>query len=176
MLCRVEMPTNEQVFGRFYRYQLMHDPRGGSARMGFIMMPVLAVLVGLFLWYVGLPIWLPVALVAVVAAWLVYSLYLKPGMLFRKKEGAALQTEVTLFTDNSLTHSVRSEEGGLPENNSVQYTGLVQAVETNHDFFLFTTRREAVLIDKEFFTKGSPEELRETLKQRMGSKFKTKQK
>lgn len=172
MLCRVEMPTNEQIFGRFYRYKMTR--KGAPGRGSLIFLPILVVAAAVFMYFSGFGLVVPAVLVALVAAYLIFTLFIKPGQLFRKKGGAALQTEVYIFTETGFTRSVRSEEGGLPENYSGQYTVLVNAVETGNDFYLFTGPNQAYLVDKEYFTKGSPEELRETLQKRLGKKFKGK--
>lgn len=175
MLCRVEMPANEQIYGRFYRYKLMHNI-GGGGRTALILMPILAVVALLLTWdgqnvpVVGL------AAIAAVAGYFIYTLVMKPNQLFRKQAGAAMNTEVTIFTDTGFTRSVRNEEGGLPDNMSAQYSALSKVVETGKDFFLFTGPSQAFLIDKEYFTKGSPEELRVTMRKKLGKSFESKQK
>lgn len=173
MLCRVEMPANEQIFGRFYRYKLLHNI-GGSSRLGFFILPLLALFILWFSWSsMGVPT-IGIIAVVFVAAYFIFTLYVKPGQIFRKKGGAALNTEITIFTDTGFTRSVRSEEGGFPENSSSQYSALTMAVETNKDFYLFTGPSQAYMVDKAYFTKGTVEDLRATLDAKMGAKFKSK--
>ncbi|MDL2294457.1 YcxB family protein [Ruminococcaceae bacterium OttesenSCG-928-D13] len=171
MLCRVEMPANEQIFGRFYRYRMMHS--GGKG--GVIAMPLIlgALLVCMLLMNISLIVVGATALLVV--GYLVFTFYLKPARQFRSQPGAALKTEVTILNENSITRSVRSEEGGMPDNMSMQYTALHHAVETGRDFYLFTSPTQALLLDKEFFTKGDPADLRKVLQAKLGAKFKTKQ-
>ncbi len=171
MLCRVEMPSNEQIFGRFYRYRLLHQPNGGKFRAGQLLMPIVLLAMAVLLYFSGAVLWMVLLPAAVAAAYYVYVFYIQPTRLFRQKAGAALQTEVTIFTENSFTRSVRSEEGGLPDNLSGQYDALSAAVETGKDFFLFTGPTQAYLIDKAYFTKGGPEDLRATLRAKMGARF-----
>lgn len=170
MLCRVEMPTNEQTYGRFYRYQMLR----GSAWGNIILLPIILIGAGLLLWFSGSNSLLALAPVALALVYLWYSLWLKPGMTFRKKGGIAMQTEIYIFTEAGYTRSVRSEEGGLPDNTSGRYDGLHSAVETGKDFYLYTSPKQAYLVDKEYFTKGGPEELRESLQKALGSRFKGK--
>lgn len=175
MLCRVEMPANEQIYGRFYRYKMLRlsnfGPQQGGGRSSLILMGVLAAVLVIFAVMSGM--YLPAAIVgALVVGYIVFTMYIRPGQIFRKKAGAALNTEVTIFTDNGFQRSVRSEEGGPPDNMSAQYDTLVLAVETGHDFYLFTSPAQAYLIDKEYFTKGAPQELREVLQKKLGKKFK----
>lgn len=172
MLCRVEMPNNEQIFGRFYRYRMFHG--GASGGVGFFTLPVVLFILCACLFVGGTDYFFPTALLAVGVFYTLYLLYLKPVLRFRAKPGAALLTEVTVFTGTGLTHSVRSEEGGLPDNQSISYDGLLKAVETSQDFYLFTAPDQAILIDKTYFTNGSPEELREMLKTAMGERLKKK--
>lgn len=170
MLCRVEMPKNEQIYGRFYRYRLLRGRGAGQ----FALPAVLLVLV-VFL-FIGSPSPLfPLALLVVLLIYLGYILFLRPGLHFRAQPGAALITEVTIFTDTGITHTQRSEEGGLPDTQNLSYDVLLKAAETKQDFYLFTSPAQAILIDKSYFTKGSPEELREVLKDALGARFTTKQ-
>lgn len=172
MLCRVEMPTNEQIFGRFFRYKMMR--KGGQGKGIVILMPVLGVVMALFMFTSNVGLLLSAAVLALSFAYPIYMMYIQPNQIFRKKGGAALQTEIYIFTETGFTRSVRSEEGGIPDNYSSQYNVLVSAVETGRDFYLFTGREQAYLVDKEYFTNGSPEELREVLKQKLGKNFKSK--
>lgn len=166
MLCRVEMPKNEQIFGRFFRYRMLHGRGAGQ-----LALPIVLAVLALFL-FIGSPSPLfPTALLVVAAVYLVYLLYLRPGIHFRAQPGAALITEVTIFTGSGLTHTQRSEEGGPPETRSLSYDTLVRAVETRQDFYLFTDAARAILIDKDYFTKGGPEELREALRAAMKDRF-----
>lgn len=171
MLCRVEMPNHEALFGRFYRYRLLKGVGGGS-RFSVVVLPILVVLVCLLMLMTGINPGVALVPAVLVGGYLIYTLYVQPGALFRKQAGAALQTIVYLFTDTNFTRSVRSEEGGLPDNSSLRYDGLVMAVETAKDFYLFTSPKQAYLVDKEYFTKGTPDELRETLRRVLGAKFK----
>lgn len=175
MICRVEMPTNEQIFGRFYRYRLMHGQgQGGGGRSMVIMLVVLVAAMMALSFTFSLSVWLLVIVAALVVLWLGYLMWWKPNQLFRKKEGAALQTEVTIFTKNGLTRTVKSEEGGLPETTNVNYSSLLKAVETSHDFYLYISPAQAVMVDKEYFTNGTPEDLRAVLTDKMGKNFKGK--
>lgn len=172
MLCRVEMPTNEQIFGRFYRYQLLHGESEGGR--GALYMPLLLVILAGLSLLMGLKAWVAGAICVAAIALFVYTMWIKPGTIFRKKGGIALQTEVYIFTETGLTRSLRSEEGGLPENTSMRYDGLLKAVETKQDFYLYTAPNQAYFVDKEYFTNGSPEELHSFLQATLGSKFKAK--
>lgn len=173
MLCRVEMPTNEQIYGRFYRWKLMH--LGGMAGLFSVFgIPVLGLLAAYFLWTTGAGLTTVLAIAAVALGYTIYLLYIKPSMEFKKREGVALQTEVFIFTDTGFSRVIRSEESGVKDNSSAQYNLVQTAVETGQDFYLFTSRTQAYLVDKEYFTKGSPDDLRATLKTKLGSKFKTK--
>mgnify|MGYP003701367825 CR=1 FL=1 len=175
MLCRVEMPTNEHIFGRFYRYQMIRGSDSASSRMNLIILPVILILAAIFM-VVAAGNWLfPVIVLALTGAYLGYMLYLRPNSLFHKKAGIALQTEVYIFTENGFTRSVRSEEGGMPDNTSGRYDGLLAAVETKNDFYLYTGRTQAYLVGKGEFTNGTTEKLRAMLQKTMEDKFKTKQ-
>ncbi len=167
MLCRVEMPTNEQVFGRFYRWRMLH----GQRRSG-VLLPVVALAAAVLLLAMGADLWLVLLLAGVCAAYVAYAFYITPASRFRQKGGAALQTETTILTETGLSRNVKSEEGGFPETQSVQYVALHSAVETSRDFYLFMSPNEAFLLDKAYFTNGTPEELRAVLKEKMGGKFK----
>lgn len=169
MLCRIEMPTNEQIFGRFYRYRILKGT--GNSRLSIIVLPVLIVVFSLFLFFTGMSPVVSGGLILLAVGYVVFTLVMKPNSIFRQKAGAALQTEVYIFTENGFTRSVRSEEGGMPDNLSAQYDILVKAVETKQDFYLFTSQTQAYLVDKEYFTKGTPEELRATLQKKLGAKF-----
>ena len=173
MLCRVEMPSNEQIFGRFYRYQLFHGTMGG--RTSLILLPLIVVIFCVIMLFSGAGFFLPLALVIILVVYFYYILVMKPVSLFRAKPGAALQTEVTVFTESGLNRSVQSEEGGMPETESVQFSALHMAVETTRDFYLFTGPTQAYLFDKQYFTMGTPADLRESLRSVLGDKFKTKQ-
>lgn len=171
MLCRVEMTANEQIYARFFRYKLMHNI-GDQKRGGLILTLVLAAALLLMMWNLGISP-LALAVVAVlVAGYFVYTLSIRPGQLFRAQPGAAMKTEVTIFTDSGINRSIRSEEDGSNEAQSLQYAALYAAVETRRDFYLFTGPAQAILIDKEHFTKGEPAELRACLARQMGGKFK----
>ena len=172
MLCRVEMPANEEIFGRFYRYRMLKAKNGGRASV--VVMPLFAVIVAVLIYSASANI-LFAALPALVAlVYLVHQLYLRPKQIFNKKGGAAMFTEVTILTESGYQHIVKSEEGGHPDTSGGQYGALNQAVETSQDFFLFTSPAVAIMLDKDYFTKGSPEELRATLKKALGNKFKGK--
>lgn len=171
MLCRVEVPANEQLYGRFYRYRMLHR-NGRLSIWGILAFPLLVLTAGVLLWGGGFGLVAPLVFGAVAAAYLGYMLYWVPNRRFREKPGAALQTEVYIFTESGYTRSVHSEEGGLPENASGRYDSLYAAVETRHDFFLFTGPSQAYLIDKAYFTNGTAEDLRALLRQGMGGKFK----
>ncbi|MDL2252552.1 YcxB family protein [Ruminococcaceae bacterium OttesenSCG-928-I18] len=172
MLCRVEMPLSEQIYGRFYRYKIMHGSTGGRASL--ILLPFIVLIFCFVTFLTGTGFFMPIALVVMVIIYCYYTLFVKPNSLFRAKPGAALRTEVTIFTDSGLNRSITSEEGGVPETESMQYSALHSAAETSRDFYLFTSPTQAYLIDKQYFTKGSPEELRETLQKNLGPKFKSK--
>lgn len=175
MLCRIEMLNHEAIFARFYRYRMLHGAGpggGGGSKFTIIGLPIIVLLLSLFMWSAGVNNTLILIALALVAAYLLYILVLQPRSLYRKKSGAALETLVYLFTENGVTRSARSEEGGLPENTSMRYDGLVKVVETSKDFYLFTSQTQAYLVDKEYFTNGTPEELREMLRKEMGDKFK----
>lgn len=174
MICRVEMPANEQIFGRFYRWRLMHGSGTPGARSNLFLMPLLVLVAVLFTFGFGITPLLIGAVVLLAAIFFGYSLWMKPSRMFRSKAGAALTTEVSIFTEASFTRTVRSEEGGMPDNSTGNYSVLIKAVETNRDFYLFTSPAQAYLIDKEYFTKGSAEELRSILQKTMGAKFKGK--
>ena len=172
MLCRVEMPANEQIYGRFYRYRLFHGV--GSNKMMMLLLPIVVIVAVAMMLGAGTTqtnLLISGALVLLVIAYFGYSLYYKPLQMFRKRSGAAMMTEVTILTENGLNRTVKSEEGGPPETNSVQYSALHHAVETGKDFYLFTAPTQAYLLDKEFFTKGDPAELRTALEAKMGVKF-----
>lgn len=169
MLCRIEMPTNEQIFSRFFRYNLLHSP----ARANVLLLPLFMLALAAGLYFLGLSIWLIGLVLLLTAAYLVYQLYLRPTAIFRQKSGIALQTEVYIFTENGYTRTVRSEEGGLPDNTHLRYDALLKAAETQNDFYLYYRPGHAHLVDKTYFTKGEPAELRETLRAALGEKFKT---
>ncbi len=169
MLCRVEMPANEQIFGRFYRYRLFRG--AGSSKMTMLLLPLLAAVAVALLLSSGMPLYLSGAVILLVGLYLGYTLYYKPLQVFRKRGGAAMLTEITILTENGLNRMVKSEEGGAPETANVQYAALHHAVETGKDFYLFTAPAQAYLLDKEFFTKGSPEDLRAALNAKLGAKF-----
>ncbi len=169
MLCRVEMPANEQIYGRFYRYRLFRG--AGSGRMAMLLLPLLAVVAVVLMLTSGMPIYLSGGVILLLVLYLGYTLYYKPMQIFRKKGGAAMLTEVTMLTDSGLNRTVKSEEGGAPETASVQYSALHHAVETGKDFYLFTSPAQAYMLDKEYFTKGSPEDLRAVLNAKLGAKF-----
>lgn len=171
MLCRVEMPTNEQIFGRFYRYNVMHSP----ARNNMVLMPVLFLAAAFLLWSMNVTYLLILALLVLLVAYFVVQMYARPASVFRKKGGVALQTEVYIFTETGYSRSVRSEEGGLPDNANGRYDALVQAVETKQDFYLYHSPGRAYLVDKAYFTNGTPEELRAVLRKALGKAFKTRQ-
>lgn len=171
MLCRVEMPTNEQTFGRFYRYQFMHSNAEQGGGRGLLFLCVAVMVVAIISLVTGVMTWPAIVLLILSAGFIVYSMYVKPGSVFKRKSGVAMQTEVYLFAETSFTRSVRNEEGGLPENMSSRYDGLLKAVETKHDFYLFTGTTQAYLVDKQYFTNGTPEELRACLQTALGKKF-----
>ncbi len=168
MLCRVEMPANEQIFGRFYRYRLFRG--AGSSKMTMLLLPLLAAVAVALLLSSGMPLYLSGAVILLVGLYLGYTLYYKPLQVFRKRGGAAMLTEITILTENGLNRMVKSEEGGAPETANVQYAGnfwtllritLLSCVRKSEDYVL----------DKEFFTKGSPEDLRAALNAKLGAKF-----
>ena len=170
MLCRVEMPANEHIFGRFYRYRTTHTATG-SAKPGIWLFPLLGIVLILLLFLNGVNL-LFCGIAALLLCGIVYYTYwMKPASIFHKQPGAALQTEVTVFTPTGFNRSVRSEEGGSPDNTSASYSSLVKAVETKQDFYLFTGQTQAYLIDKNYITDGTAEELRAVLLKEMGAKF-----
>lgn len=171
MLCRVEMPTNEQIFGRFYRYKILRGGSGNGGK-GFVVLPILLVILLAFSVLTGVSLKVVIVLLVVVAAYLLYMFWWKPVSIFRKKEGAALQTEVFVFTETFFTHSVRGEGESVIDHSSTQYSALHKVVQTSKDFYLFTSPTKAYLVDKEYFTNGSPEELAKILKAALGDKFK----
>lgn len=175
MLCRVEMPTNEQTFGRFYRYQFVHASAEQGGGRGLLFMCIAVIVIAAISFFSGVMSWPALVLMLAAAAFIVYSMYIKPSSIFKRKSGVAMQTEVYLFAETSFTRSVRSEEGGLPENTSSRYDGLVKAVETKSDFYLFTGTTQAYLVDKQYFTNGTPEELRACLRTALDKKFISKQ-
>lgn len=175
MICRVEMPANEQIFGRFYRYRMLRGQRG-AGRSPLVMLAVLLLAAVALVVVGGVTPYLGLAVLALVLLWLGYALWFRPGQLFRGREGAALQTEVIVFTPTGLTRTVRSEEGGPPDNQSLNYSALVRAVETGRDFYLFTSPTQAFLVDKDYFTDGSPDALRTVLREKLADRFKTKHK
>ena len=42
MLCRIEMPANEQIYGRFYRYRMLHPQKGGQSGRAALALPAIA--------------------------------------------------------------------------------------------------------------------------------------
>lgn len=175
MICRIEIPTNEQIYGRFYRWKLLHQG-GSGGKFNLLGIPLVLLLGAVLLWTTGNNLLFAAVLVALAVGYTVYTMVLRPGAEFRKKEGAALQTELYIFTETSFTRSVRSEESGMQDTSSGQYNLFISAVETKEDFYLFTSPSQAYLLDKEYFTKGSPEEMRATLRAKLGDKFKTTEK
>ena len=174
MLCRVEMVNSEQRYGRFYRWRMLHLQ--GGLKGTIIILAVLVVLAAAMLLNSGAnPLFL-LLIVAAALAYFVYQLYIKPNSLFRKRPGAAMETEVYIFTENGFTLNVKNEESGSNDHSSSQYSVLTSAVETSGDFILFTSPTQGYMIEKTAFTNGSPDELRTVLKEKMGKKFKTKQK
>ncbi|NLW79426.1 MAG: hypothetical protein GXY32_08465 [Ruminococcaceae bacterium] len=173
MLCRVEMPCNAQSHSRFYRWQLLH--MGGAAgRVMLLGLPFLVVLFAALMLGARLPVWVPVLLALAAGAYYIWLLWGKPLVQFRKMPGAALLREVTVFTAHGLNRTVRSEDGGPPENDSATYSALAMAVETRQDFYLFTTSTRAYTVDKACFTNGTPAELRAALQAQLGERFHTK--
>jgi hypothetical protein len=170
------MPTNEQIFGRFYRHKLMNGPRGQNMRSMIIFMPILGILVAVFAYLSGTSIAISLGIVALVLVYLIFTLAIKPASIFRKKSGAALQTEVTILTEGGINRVVKSEESGMVDSSSVQYSALYSAAETAKDFYLYHAPAQAYMLDKEYFTNGTPEELRAILRTKLGKKFITKQK
>lgn len=173
MLCRVEMPCNAQIYGRFTRWQLLH--MGGTAgRALLVALPVLALAFAALIVGAGLPAVLAVLVMVLVAAYYIWLLWGKPLSQFRRQPGAALLREVTVFTPHGLNRSVRSEDGGPPDNSSTSYSALALAVETKQDFYLFTSPTRAYMVDKAYFTNGTPADLRATLQAQMAERFRTK--
>lgn len=171
MLCRVEMPTNEQIFGRFYRYRLLHNSAENGGGRSIIGLSLIIIVIAIFGIMSGIVLWFGLVIIALMIALLGYTFFMKPNTLFKEKSGAALKTEVYLFSETGFTCSVRSEEGGLPENTSCRYDALKQVIETKQDFYLIMGAKEAYCFDKEYFTNGTPEELRECLKKAVGNKY-----
>lgn len=172
MLCRVEMPTHEAIFCRFYRYNMKRSGLQNSV----LVLSAMALVLAAVLWQGGANSLLALLPIAVAALYAGYSLYLQPILRYRKKEGVALQTEVYVFTPSGFTRSVRSEEEGQLDHVSMQYNTLVKAVETAKDFYLYISPKQAYFVDEEYFTDGSAEELRKLLGQAMQDKFITRQK
>ncbi len=171
MLCRIEMPANEQIYGRFYRYRMLHPQKGGRSGRAALALPLIALVLCVFLFALGLPPLMLALLAAGVLVYVYYTFFMRPAALFRQKEGAALQREVTIVTANGVQRTVKGEEGGGGQAASVQFAALFGAAETRQDFYLFTSPAEAYLLDKDFFTNGTPEELRALLCEKMGGKF-----
>ena len=171
MLCRVEMPANDQIYGRFYRYRMLHPQKGAQGGRGALLLPVVALLLCALLFALGLPPLVLVLLVAAALAYVYYSFFMRPAALFRQREGAALQREVTIITANGVQRTVKGEEGGGGQMASAQFAALFGAAETRRDFYIFTSPTEAYLLDKGYFTNGTPEELRALLREKMGDKF-----
>lgn len=174
MLCRVEMPTNEQIFGRFYRYRMLHNKGGQGGGRGILLLSLLLLIGAVFGFFTGIIWWMPVLMIVLAAAFFIYSFYIKPSNIFKQKSGVAMQTEVYLFSDTGFTCSIRNEEGGLPENTSCRYDALKEGIETKQDFYLIVGAKQVYCIDKEYFTNGTPEELSACLKKVLGDKFKKK--
>lgn len=174
MLCRVEMVNSEQRYGRFYRWRMLHLQ--GGLKGTIIIMAVLMVLAVAMLYTSNTNPMFILLIVAAVLGYFIYQLYIKPNSMFRKRPGAAMETEVYIFTENGFTLNVKNEESGTSDHSSSQYSVLTSAVETGGDFILFTSPTQGYMIEKTAFTNGSPDELREVLKQKMGKKFKTRQK
>ncbi|MDL2219994.1 YcxB family protein [Ruminococcaceae bacterium OttesenSCG-928-O06] len=173
MLCRVEMPANSQIYGRFYRYRLLNRSGQGVKAILGLLCVLYVVFLAAAIW-AGLPWPLVAVLTALLAAYFIFNVYARPISEFGKTEGAALRTETTIFTAGGLQRSVRGEEEGMVDSASLPYTSLSSAVETKRDFYLFTTQAQAYMIDKAYFTNGSPEQLRELLRAALGTKFTSK--
>ncbi len=170
MLCRVEMPYHEQIYARFYRYKLFHKGSQANIKSTVVLLLFLTVsIVFLSLWIGNSIIFLLTMLVF--ALWFFYLLYWRPLSQFRALPNAAMQTEITLFTANGLSRKVTNENGSTTETNSLSYHGLVKAVETKQDFYLFYGETKAYLIDKQYFTNGDAETLRKLLLESMGNSF-----
>lgn len=172
MLCRVEMPTNEQTYGRFYRWKLLNQ--GGTAsKVIFLALPVLLLVFAVWA-FLSSGSWLPMILFAISLAYTIFSLYIRPGQEFKRRGGAALETEIYIFTETGFVRNVRSEESGQMDHTSQQYDVLVKAVETKQDFYLFYGPNTAYLVDKEYFTNGTAEDLRTVLTKKLQGKFTSK--
>ncbi len=167
MLCRVEMPNNEQIFGRFCRWRVMFEKS-----IFTFLLPLIVVGMAVALFFTSeVPVIISGGLSLFVVVWYIYILFVRPHTLYQKKAGAALLTEVTIFTENGLTRSVRSEEGDEYRSESMQYSVLAKVVETTQDFYIFTSPTKAFLIDKDYFTKGEAQDLSNLLSAKLGKKY-----
>lgn len=162
---------HEAIYGRYFRYQALHGP-DASARTNLIILPVLLLALNIAAWFMGFRGILFYVVLAVLAAYFYYALWMRPVRMFRAKPGAALQKQVFVFTENGYTRSLKGEEGGVEESTSGRYDALVKVVETAKDFYLYTAPSQALLVDKEYFTEGTATDLRAILQKALGSRFK----
>ncbi len=170
MLCRVEMPTHEQIYARFFRYRLLHSSnksRFNNTALLAILCPLLALLL---LILIG-DILLSLAVLLLFSILFSFVLFLRPLLLFRAKPNAAMNTEITVFTATGCTRKVTSEEGGISETANLPYHNFVKVVETKHDFYFFYNTTHAYLIDKQYFTAGDADTLRTLLSGTLGPIF-----
>jgi hypothetical protein len=158
------MPSNEQIYSRFYRWRYFHRTSNAAApRSSFAVFPFILIISMLAVIAFGLSPLIIAGVLLVIVIYFVYMFYSKPARLFRSKPGAALQTEINIFTESGFNRLVRSEEAGMIDTANGSYSYFTKIVETSRDFYFFTSPTQAYLVDKECFTKGDAETLHKIL-------------
>ena len=128
----------------------------------FVLMAVATVLVSgafvtsLALGFCDLSFILPLVLVIFIDAVSVYTYFIHPRVTVRK--ALALNTAVHFeFNDENYTVSAKSDK--IDENSTSAYSTISKVTETKDFIYIFISKVQAFIVDKNGFTEGTPDGL-----------------
>jgi hypothetical protein len=104
-----------------------------------------------------------------VVPFLANYIFFKPKKTYRTYQRQVENPNMYNFYSEQF--QVRSDRTVLPET-EIAYSDLYRAYETKDYFLLYTMRRKACIVGKQDFEVGSPDALRQKLKEKMGKRFK----
>ncbi len=170
MHLEAETTMTQALLRRFMTYQFLR--RRGSWQVNLFLMPSLLLLllaVAAFTqsWDgVSIPL---VVMLALMSVFVPLFPSLVARMSFRRAPADLLTQHFTFDDETFDVENNRSDR--IQGTTHARYDGLVSAVETREDFFLYIQKHQAFLVAKADFRVGDPADLSKALADALGAKF-----
>jgi hypothetical protein len=160
----------KELYRRFVKYHLHR--RKGIWRTNQILLPVLLALCLLLLWMTSFETNGIILTAFAIMLNLLATLlpFISSALGFRRMPKDRLAQQFT-FNDETF-EVVNNSSSRLVGNTIGRYDGLVTAVESTDDFYLFVEKNQAFLVQKKDFTVGDPAELANRLAELLGPQYK----